>query len=433
MNVDQTIEYIDDNENYAPMHTNVDTGPFTYGSWKDWDWLKKNKPYVMKGLYTKSSPTLERVNENLYSVGEDLSSIVLDGSDPDVDGIYAFIPKIYYRETYISDTIREVEFTNDPKAFEEGFTNEVFIDKDGNETSGIFVPATFPTVNSSFRIFSGWNETTGPGNGSTSDREYWKNYYNSLKEVSKGYGCFMSWRLMALMRDLTIMLFKSVNVLELDSAMGYGMNWCYRSDMATNINNNWINPKEETMNGQFYGTGTEKGGSNVNAVLKTFHTSIFSNFRKGPYIWDIWQDPISNLIYTTKNLNQCWFDNPAEDELIETLGFNGYYQGNKRRLERINGTGFSLTSYSETQVNNNRAWYTSTSGQSNAYLNFMMWGRLSGVGSSTPSYPHDIRSYKFTYQNNPINGGTPLGMNNGIVMPMFIFPDEFLKGVLKDD
>lgn len=432
MNVDQTIEYIDDNENYISMHTNVDTGPLTYGGWKDWIWLKKNKPYVMKGMYTKSSPTLERVNENLYSVSENLSSITLDGSDPDVDGIYAFIPKIYYRETYISNYVREVEFTNDPKALEEGFTNEVFIDKDGNETSGIFVPATFPIVDSSFRIFSGWS-STGPGNGSTSDRTYWQRYYNSLKEVSKGYGCFMSWRLMALMRDLTIMLFQSANVLELDNAMGYGTGWSRNSNPDININLNWVNPQEEMMSGQFYGNGTGKGGYDTDAVLKTFHTSIFSNFRKGHYIWDIWLDGPNNLIYTTKNLNQCWFDNPSDDELIVTSGAVSYYQGYKTRFNHVDGTSYSLTSYIETQTNKNHGWYVSTSGQNLNLLNFMIWGRLSGIGSSTFSYPQDIRSYKFSSQNNPNSNVTPMGMSSCIVMPIYIFPDEFLKGVLKDD
>lgn len=122
-NPDTQITYLSYNKNYRPMHTNVDTGSFTMGSWDNWTWLNKVTPMIVdRGLNV-----IQLLDKNDYEK-------TTSGSNSNIHmisdfGCFVWIPKLYYKEEWSENgTVREVQFTDDEQwvADHPGFEKNIF-------------------------------------------------------------------------------------------------------------------------------------------------------------------------------------------------------------------------------------------------------------------------------------------------------------------
>ena len=131
------IEYTGVNKDYTPLSLNKQTGAMTLNSWAGHPILEANKPYMVR----KDGTPDYRLKEDDYTKKE-------DGNGSDVantsyaGGAFSWLKKIYKQE-YMVGNDRYVNFSMSPR---DGFEPVGFIDGDGKELEGVWLPMFYGAI-----------------------------------------------------------------------------------------------------------------------------------------------------------------------------------------------------------------------------------------------------------------------------------------------
>lgn len=256
-NPDTTISYPEGYENsaFAKMHTNSGTGTVTAGDWGDFlvDTLK-NLPYMV-GEDGVADYQLDPndYTKKLDGTASDYNNLNYNG------GAFAWLNKIYMKETYTGDT-RLVEFADGAL---EGFTAVGFTDGE-NELEGYWIPMGY--MDASGRVLIAG---TTPVASKTCDQEW---------AIIQGKGSrsrFLGGPILNVLRDLEYMLFKSTDI---QAHAGHGR--CNAGSQA--VVANAVVPNGAVPG--WYGTSDQK------TMNKYFHSQLLGSYQQ------LTRDPYTLLI-----------------------------------------------------------------------------------------------------------------------------------------
>lgn len=228
-NLDPTtsITYFDEDLGFVPMMTNASNGDITYGDWMDrWPWLQKIRPYMVNYDGTVDYA----LNPNDYTKKEDGSESDVSNLDYQGAGAFVWIPRLYTKNVQDGATSRTVYFSEEK--IDDDYKAYGFIDRDGNEMLGVWLPMFF--TSSTFKSVAGSKEfdfvvnktqnvgvmTLIPSNEGTpasyTQYDYLKTqsaikaYFDSLFGT-KRYAYFGG-ALIDVLRDVLYLLYKSPNI-----------------------------------------------------------------------------------------------------------------------------------------------------------------------------------------------------------------------------
>lgn len=273
---ESSITYISENVNFAPMHSNVDTGTVTDGGWGQWKWLQGNLPYIINGRTGEPYAALDPTNYRKYLNGVN-STITTVGT---VWHPVAWLPKLFIKEVYAKDgNSRDVYFADGNKSpLTSDFTPMGFYNKAGIEMQGIWLP-----------MFNGnYDQTVGPGLYKPSVGA-WSSSLLSNTMANLGSRCVpFGGPIYNLLRDVLYMLCRSTNVMH---HMGYG--YAAFDNMADRNLNSQTQQLIPKVSKRFHGNGTKStptsGASltsdNVNTL---FHSAFLGTYACGvldPYYY----------------------------------------------------------------------------------------------------------------------------------------------------
>lgn len=152
-NLDPTasITYTGENAGFTPMMTNASKGTVTYGDWMDrWPWLQKIKPYMVKN----NGQVDYALNPNDYTQKADGSASDVSNMSYNGAGAFAWIPRLYSKVVQTSANNRTVYFSEEK--IDSSYKANGFIDRDGNEMEGVWLPMFFTSTN--FKSIAGSRE-----------------------------------------------------------------------------------------------------------------------------------------------------------------------------------------------------------------------------------------------------------------------------------
>lgn len=286
------ITYIGKNSNYIPLTVDVaGTHTASYGSWGDFPILKANEPYMVKA----NGEIDYRLSSTDYTKQADGSTASDVANDAYTGGAFSWLQKIYkFEATYGS--IRVVMFSLTPR---EGFTPDGYIDPDGNELPGVWLPmfyGTEITQDSKVKIMSLALGYPTKNRDTATQKTYIDNF--SSRAV------FLGGPIINTIADLLIM-FAKTNDIQL--AYGFGNMSGYNSSDTTNYG-----MKENAVigGGQFYGTnGTTQTTGTLN---KIFHSVVLGT-------WQQWQrDPYTMLFDGRLKYSQRYIYDLSGEKLIDS-------------------------------------------------------------------------------------------------------------------
>lgn len=259
----QRIEYIGRNAKYTPITITMGGG-FSLNSWGDFPLLKANKPYM---VHSDGTPDY-RLDENDYAKKEDGTASDVSNTSYD-GGAFSWIMKIYKRE-YIAGTDRYVMFSFDKQP---GFEPIGFIDKDGNELEGRWLPMFYGSVlNADTKPKMTSLAGLQPGYSRTTDQEHTAIVNFSTRANFFG-GPFVETLI-----DLMIMFAKNTDT---QGEYGRGNEGGYDESLAPTYG---VKQNAVVKGGQFYGTSDGK------SLNKVFHSIVMGS-------WQQWQrDPYEIIV-----------------------------------------------------------------------------------------------------------------------------------------
>lgn len=251
----ERIEYVGLNKNFKPISVTMGGG-FSLNDWADFPWLKANKPYMVRSDGTPDY----RLKETDYTKKE-------DGTNSDVantaynGGAFSWAMKIYKRE-YMAGDDRVVLFRFE-KA--DGFEPVGFIDPDGNELEGAWIPMFYGSiVTDKMRSISGLQPEY---NNATAAQK-------TAIDAVGNRAHFFGGSLVNTLVDLMIMFAKTT---DLQTAYGKGNCDAYDASLTPTMG-----VKQNTVvgGGQFYGTSDGK------SLNKVFHSVVLTGgntYCRDPY------------------------------------------------------------------------------------------------------------------------------------------------------
>lgn len=204
---DTNITYLGENENYVPMVKNPDAGVVTDGSWLQWPWLKKNKPYMVKADTLQADYQLLETNylAKADSTGEsDVANVNYNG------GAFAWLPRLYMREIYSQNGKSRYVYFSETAA--DGYTPVGFKDTEGNVLKGVWIPMFYTSVIDNVTHVIA-NQSPGEERVATEDMQLAQLTFTGRAKALGG-------PIMNVIRDVLYMLCKSTNVQE---KLGYGL------------------------------------------------------------------------------------------------------------------------------------------------------------------------------------------------------------------
>ena len=253
----QRIEYIGLNANYTPMTRGSD-GAVNLGSWGGFDWLKANKPWMVRSDGTPDY----RLDENDYT------KKFSDGSASDVantaynGGAFAWIKKIYKSEEMVGDD-RIVKFSLTER---EGFEPWGFIDPSNKDLEGAWLPMFYGSiVDSKMRSLSGLQ----PDYNKTTDAQK-----TAIKAVGD-QAHFLGGPLMNTIVDLLIMFAKTSDV---PAVFGAGNRSGYDESLAPTYG---VKQNAVVGGGQFYATSD---GKSLNKIFHSIVLGSYQQWMRDPYL-----------------------------------------------------------------------------------------------------------------------------------------------------
>ena len=254
----ERIKYIGKNENYEPLTVDLNTGSYTLGDWGDFPFLVDNKPYMVK---PDGTPDYQ-LNE--YDYTKKLDGTASDVANENYDGGgFSWGRKIYKKQWMVGNK-RHVLYSFNKK---DGFHADGFIDKDGKELDGRWIPMFYGTVvNGKAKSIASGNCITG-GNLTTDAQ------HNAIVAFDSNAN-FFGGAFVETLIDLLMMFAKNS---DLQAAYGYGNSSGYVNDSSKNygmLNNAVVG------GGQFYG---RSGGKTLNKALHSIVLATYNSYMRDPY------------------------------------------------------------------------------------------------------------------------------------------------------
>lgn len=268
-NPDTCITYLDNATGYTPMMTNTDNGTHTYGSWENWDWFKRIKPFLVKA---STGVAASSINETDYGKDRGGNNITYSNSSNMSDFDYfAWLPKIYMKEIYAADgNSRDVYFALDTEGECYDYKPIGFYNKAGEEVEGLFIPMFYPNSvsnkpRSMFKAQFTSGANTIPG------------WISEIQNRWGSRGVAFGGPILNLIRDMLYMLYRTTDI---QKVAGYG----------NSINKTSSSSSTTTQNNQYYGTYKANWGGGKSASYQTtrmFHSNILGGCFSGlidPYL-----------------------------------------------------------------------------------------------------------------------------------------------------
>ena len=255
----QRIEYIGRNAKYTPIKVTMGGG-LSLNSWGDFPLLKANKPYM---VHSNGMPDY-RLDENDYTKKEDGTASDVSNTSYD-GGAFSWIMKIYKRE-YMAGMDRYVLFSFDKQ---EGFEPVGFVDKDGNEMEGRWLPMFYGSVlNADTKPKMTSLAGLQPGYSRTTDQEH-----TAIVNFSERAN-FFGGPFVETLIDLLIMFAKTTDI---QGAYGQGNSGGYDTSLAPT---NGVKQNAVVGGGQFYGTSDSKS---LNKILHSIVLGSWQQWQRDPY------------------------------------------------------------------------------------------------------------------------------------------------------
>ena len=267
------IEYTGVNKDYTPLSLNKQTGAMTLNSWAGHPILEANKPYMVR----KDGTPDYRLKEDDYTKKE-------DGNGSDVantsyaGGAFSWLKKIYKQE-YMVGNDRYVNFSMSPR---DGFEPVGFIDGDGKELEGVWLPMFYgaildPEGTPTMASLSGLQPT------------YSKNTTDQ-KTAIDNFGArarFLGGPVVETIIDLLILFAKTT---DLQGAYGNGNMSGYDVSLTPT---NGVKQNAVVKGGQFYGTSDGK------SLNKIFHSIVLGSWQQ--WMRDPYEVVVNGRVKVSKN------------------------------------------------------------------------------------------------------------------------------------
>ena len=252
----QRIEYIGANKNFNPI-TVTKGGGYSLGDWADFPVLVANKPWMVRSDGTPDY----RLKEDNYAYKEDGTTASDVANTSYNGGAFSWLMKIYKQE-YMVGTDRVVKFSFRKR---DGFEAVGFIDPDGNELEGVWIPMFYGTIiDSTMKCISG-NQPD----------------YSKTTEVQKAaidkFGSrakFLGGPIVETINDLLLMWGKDCNI---ESVYGNGNHSGYDSSLTPTMG---VKQNAVVGGGQFYGTSD---GKSLNKILHSIVLGSWQQWMRDPY------------------------------------------------------------------------------------------------------------------------------------------------------
>lgn len=256
----QRIEYVGKNASYDPIVFDA-SGVITLGDWSSFPLLAANKPYMVKADGTADY----QLSETDYSKKADgvTASEVSDTTYAGA-GAYAWLPKIYRYKYEVGNDVYTFFSMTQKNA---NYTPDGFIDGEGNELKGLWIPMFFGTEVTQNGVVKLVSIGSGaPVQSKTADQQ------KTEMENACSRARFVGGPLPSIIDDLLIMLGGSVDVQQ---TFGYGN----RSGgaQASNMKSNAL-----INGGAFYAKYDSQ------SYGKVFHSLVFTTYNQGvrdPYLF----------------------------------------------------------------------------------------------------------------------------------------------------
>lgn len=253
----ERIEYIGINKNYTPMSIDDVSHEANYGDWGDFEFLKKNKPYMVKsdGTVDYELCATDYTKKADGVTASDVANTSYAG------GAFAWIPRIYKKEEIVNND-RIVRFSMEER---EGFDPTGFIDGSGNVLEGVWLPMFYASVvSSAAKSVSG----TQPSYGI--DTAAQKTAVDNFGTQAR----FLGGAIVNTIADILTMLGKSSDIQEV---FGYGNMSGYDSTQSPTYG---VKANAVVGGGQFYGTFT---GTDLNKILHSIVLGSYQQWTRDPY------------------------------------------------------------------------------------------------------------------------------------------------------
>lgn len=251
----ERIEYIGMSKNYSPIQVTMGGG-YTLKDWANFPWLMANKPYMVRSDGTPDY----RLDESNYTKKE-------DGANSDVantaydGGAFSWAMKIYKWERMVGDD-RYVLFSLAPR---DGYEPMGFIDPDGNELEGAWIPMFYGSiVSGKMRSLSGLQ----PDYGKTTEAQ------KTVIDAVGNRAFFFGGSLVNTLIDLEIMFAKTT---DLQTAYGHGNYDGYDASLTPTMG---VKQNAVVDGGQFFGTDD---GKSLNKIFHSIVLGSYQQWTRDPY------------------------------------------------------------------------------------------------------------------------------------------------------
>lgn len=254
----ERIEYIGINKDYTAMTVNKTAGTFSYGSWGEFSVLVKNRPWMVS---FDGVPDYELDSDDYSLKAHD--GTASDVSNEDYEGnAMSWLCKIYKQE-YTIGTDRYVKFRFTP---EDGYEAVGFVDGDGKELDGVWIPMFYGYIDTNGRMRS--IAGTQPDYNKATAAQ--KTAIDAVSERARFFGG----PIIELIDDLCTMWGKSTNS---QSVWGSGNSNGYDSTASPTYG---VLANAIVGGGQFYGTSTGKA---LNKILHSIVLASYQQYQRDPY------------------------------------------------------------------------------------------------------------------------------------------------------
>lgn len=259
-NPDTCITYLGSATGYNPMHTIYGGSPsYTKGSWANWEWLQKNKPYC---LDADGKPVIA-VDPSAYnkSIGGEAIDYSNEGFGYDY---FAWFPKLYMKEIYAADgNSRDVYFALKREGDTWDYIPVGFYNKNGEELEGLWLPMFIPYITAS-QCRSIYYKTILDGvyNSVSSIMGFIENRWGEERGVALG-GPILN-----VIRDLLYLLYRSTDIQK-HAGNGFSM----KNSLVTT--GSTVNGSVGSATGQgFFGYYVTQNNTGSHAC-RIFHSVVF--------------------------------------------------------------------------------------------------------------------------------------------------------------
>ena len=250
------IEYIGANKNFNPV-TVTKGGGYSLGDWADFPVLVANKPWMVRSDGTPDY----RLKEDNYAYKEDGTTASDVANTSYNGGAFSWLMKIYKQE-YMVGTDRVVKFSFRKR---DGFEAVGFIDPDGKELEGVWIPMFYGTIiDGTMKCISG----NQPDYSKTTEAQ--KAAIDKFGSRAK----FLGGSIVETITDLLLMWGKDCNI---ESVYGYGNHSGYDSSLTPTMG---VKQNAVVGGGQFYGTSD---GKSLNKILHSIVLGSWQQWMRDPY------------------------------------------------------------------------------------------------------------------------------------------------------